>query len=93
MFEPNPRSRKEGKVLLEQCIIDCVNTYMYKRSVWGEDYAFVNFSEIEGNGIMLIPMNCYGIIATSRQKKSKNIKKQLHFVIFSVIINLWLGKQ
>lgn len=69
IFEPNPQSRKEGRVLLEQCIIDCVNTYMYKKSVWGEDYAFVNFSEMEGNGIMFIPMNCYGIIAASEQKE------------------------
>lgn len=68
-YEPNPQNRMEGRVLLEPCIIDCVNTYMYEKSVWGEDYAFANFSEMEGNGIMFIPMNCYGIIASSGQKE------------------------
>jgi len=68
VYEPDDSVRRDGKVFFESCIIDSVETYLYKKSAWGEDSAFVGFPGAAGNGMAIIPENCYGISTKSAHK-------------------------
>lgn len=69
VYDTNEASRRRGDILFEQCMIDSVSTYLYKKSVWGEDSTFVGFPNVEGNGMAIIPVNCFGINAKSEHKE------------------------
>lgn len=68
-YDTDEASRRQGDILFEQCMIDCVSTYLYKKSVWGEDSTFVGFPDVKGNGMAIIPVNCFGINAKSEHKE------------------------
>lgn len=69
VYNSDEAARRQGQILFEQCMIDCVDTYLYKKSVWGDDSIFMGFPDVKGNGMAIIPVNCFGINAKSEHKK------------------------
>lgn len=43
-------------------------TYLYNKSRWGEDSAFVGYPGGAGNGMVFYPDNCYAVCAQSSHK-------------------------
>ena len=68
IFIADDTLRRDGKILFESRVIDCMKTYMYKKSTWGPDCTFVGFPDVKGNGMSIIPENCYGISTQSAHK-------------------------
>lgn len=68
VFIADDTLRRDGKILFESRVIDCMKTFMYKKTAWGPDYTFVGFPDVKGNGMMIIPENCYGISTQSAHK-------------------------
>lgn len=60
--------RRDGKLLFEVFYIEDMSTYLYNRSVWGEDSVFTGYPEGRGNGMVIVPDNCYAVNAFSEHK-------------------------
>ena len=61
--------RRQGSMFWETVIICDVEGYLYHKSAWGEDARFTGFPGAEGNGMALLPIDCYGISSGSRYKE------------------------
>lgn len=60
--------RRDGKLLFEQLVMMDPETYLYNKSRWGEDSAFVGYPGGAGNGMVFYPDNCYAVCAQSSHK-------------------------
>ena len=69
MFQPDSSLRREGKIPFELVCIGDMQQYLYEKSVWGEDAVFTGFPEAEGNGMIICPINCFGISSRSEHKE------------------------
>lgn len=69
-YQPNQRIRREGKIPFEAITLYDMENYMYKKSAWGENVAFAGFPEVEGNGMVFWPINCFGISKESSHKEA-----------------------
>lgn len=61
--------RREGELFFEVFFIEGMNTFLYNKSAWGEDAVFIGYPEGSGNGMMIIPDNCYSVSSVSKHKE------------------------
>lgn len=70
IYQPDDSVRRDGKVLLEQVSIHNAVDYLYNSSVWGEDSVMTGYPEIQGNGMVFYPVDCFAVCTTSKQKEN-----------------------